>query len=62
MDHHKDECKELKQAGQLGDDMNVMIGRILRRLELGDDELIEIDGGKFQHLLVGSKIGIVTRN
>ena len=30
----------MKQAGQLGDDMNVMIGRILRRLdrENGDND------------------------
>ena len=47
MDHHKDECKELKQAGQLGDDMNVMIGRILRRLdrENGDNDTCKtLDG------------------
>ena len=47
MDHHKDECKELKQAGKLGDDMNVMIGRILRRLdrENGDSETCKtLDG------------------
>jgi len=47
LDHHKDECKELKQAGQLGDDMNVMIGRILRRLdrENGDNDTCKtLDG------------------
>jgi len=40
LEHHKDECKELKQAGKLGDDMAVMVGRILRRLdrENGDAE------------------------
>jgi len=50
---HKEECKQLKQSGELGEEMSVMLSRIFNRIEKehGDATDIQPSEGKFVSIL-----------